>query len=1022
MEAALLQPPQPAGTKLRAIQQAKDQETLVAERAKRSGDEPPPYEFSELIGKGSYGRVFKGLNSKALVAIKIIDIDKVDYEEMTTKNLEETLKEIRILQQLRDSKARPYVNIIEEARTVHNELWIISEYCSGGSVHTLMKPTMTLQAPGLDEKYIIAISRELALGLKYIHEAGVLHRDLKCNNVLINEEGRVQLCDFGVSGQLEPEIAKRSTIVGTPYWMAPELQKEWVKDADPNSIIPPNEILYGSEVDIWAYGCTIYEMATGYPPFHKTVQWKLPESGIPQLEGDRYSDELKELVAFVLAGDPQQRPTADQILEHPYLANTTKMYPSVILRQLLERYYRWEQGGGARASLFNPYGAQAPDPLAPEDEDEDDDWTFSTTDDFERQLEGQFGDPFSGQQSGQSFVSAPPADDDRFAKLQASLKEDQIKRGKRRLDRLFDQNSTPYRYSGIGSDRPPSDLILRDFNPGAPNRETVIDLDFAAPSAADVPSIDLGEVPTLKANRLHRLLREVEMEEEEEQDSFARDQLTKRATRDWKFPTMVLPEDEPMPPKPMTEKPNRRTMEWTFDASMAEASYEPLPKESRLSRRRETQELTIPMMTAPLEDNRRTRDFVFPPRERSQNRNSMADAGPVFSSSPTLGPGFRPTLRHATTEPPGSFDDYSRLHSAPDSPLRTSMIDLDMAMIDEYRPSTADSSTASTYTAGTEATNGNPFDLEDQVHLSQNNNRASFHMKSQSEPNHQIPGLLTPQVYDDQEYPSEQGGHPHSMHARGLSSVSQMQDRPRQNNHPRQRSQQTLWDGWSHQAAYGLDDSPTGSVSTSTSTSAEDEDSVDELWEQYENQARMQQLQQLQPQPRTRLYERGPLSSVSISSSSLGPNRDRERERGRSSRNTSQDEDYPRSDAEEYADNDLADSLTFPSQRTTLTNNMSARASRVSVGLNGKPLVEFPIPRGPDPELLIGLDTDPRVLEEALCKATIELRDGLRASRDLLKAMRLEEMRPPLEKEKIGVAESGDEDDGTDEGTVRLNK
>ena len=99
---------------------------------------------------------------------------------MTTKNLQETLKEISILQQLRDSKARAYVNIIEEARTVHNELWIVSEYCSGGSVHTLMKPTMNLQTPGLDEKYIIPIARELALGLKYIHEAGVLHRDLKC--------------------------------------------------------------------------------------------------------------------------------------------------------------------------------------------------------------------------------------------------------------------------------------------------------------------------------------------------------------------------------------------------------------------------------------------------------------------------------------------------------------------------------------------------------------------------------------------------------------------------------------------------------------------------------------------------------------------------------------------------------------------------------------------------------------------------------------------------------------------------
>lgn len=114
-----------------------------------------------------------------LVAIKIIDTDKTDYEEMTTKNLQETLREINILQQLKDSRARPYVNIIEEARTVHNELWIVSEYASGGSVHTLMKPRLQQLKTGIEEKYIIPIARELALGLKFIHEAGVIHRDLK---------------------------------------------------------------------------------------------------------------------------------------------------------------------------------------------------------------------------------------------------------------------------------------------------------------------------------------------------------------------------------------------------------------------------------------------------------------------------------------------------------------------------------------------------------------------------------------------------------------------------------------------------------------------------------------------------------------------------------------------------------------------------------------------------------------------------------------------------------------------------
>ncbi|KAF2266009.1 kinase-like protein [Lojkania enalia] len=964
--------PASMGTKGRAIQQAKEMEALVAERAKRSGDEPPPYDFYELIGKGSYGRVFKGKNrnTSGLVAIKIIDIDKVDYEEMTTKNLQETLKEISILQQLRDSRARPYVNIIEEARTVHNELWIVSEYASGGSVHTLMKPSMTGPNPGLEEKFIIPIARELALGLKFIHEAGVLHRDLKCNNILIKEDGQVQLCDFGVSGTLEPDIAKRSTIVGTPYWMAPELQKEWVKDADPTSRVRPNEVLYGSEVDIWAYGCTLYEMATGFPPFHKTIQWKLPETGVPRLEGDRYSAELRDLIAFVLEANPAERPTPDKILQHPYFNDSIKLHPTVMLVSLVQRYYQWEQGGGARASLFNPYGAQAPEPLAPEIEDDDDDWTFSTTEEFDKQFAAQFPDPFASTGLTQPFtLNPPPADEDRFAKLQAQLREEQANRGKRRLDRLFDKNSTPYRYSGIGlgNDRPPSDLILRDFNPGAPNRETVIDLDFAAPTAGDVPSIDLGEVPTVKANRMNKLLREMELEEEQERrDSFDQDQADRRATRDWKFPSMPAERasirktmEWTFPAQP--ERPNRKTVEWTFDAAMAEANYEPMPKALRMSRRRDTNELILPTAQG---DSRRTRDFVFPPRDLVET-GVLHGQEAEFSSSPTLEIGVRPPLRHATTEPLGSFDDYPRINSAPQSPLRTSMIDLDMALpsVDDFRPSTAGSASTSTYTAGTEQLNGNPFDLEDQVHLSTNNNRASYHMKSQSEPNHATQPMLTPQN-DDTGYLSAQDPHHPAMHARGASSVSQMKPPPNNLHIPRQRPPQPIWDGWSHQQAYSIDDSPPTSVSTETSI--EDEESIDDLWDAFDRET-------AQRHTRSNLrYRRTPSS----------------------------DED-PRSDAEDnYAD-------PAPTYSSSI-DNIPARALRVSLGPNGKPLLDFPIPRGPDPEALLGLDADPNLLANALLKSSIEIREGLRASRDLLRAMKPKEVHVEVQSEaEIGTVRIG---------------
>lgn len=1089
MEPTRLQLPTTGGTKGRAIQQAKEMEAFVAERAKRGGEDPPPYEFLELIGKGAYGRVYKGKSRVTgnLVAVKIIEIDKVDYEEMTTKNLNDTLKEIDILQQLRESRARPYVNIIEEARPVHNELWIISEYASGGSVNTLMKPTSMLKdpGPGLPEKFIIPIARELATGLKYIHEAGVLHRDLKTNNVLILEDGRVQLCDFGVSNTLEPEKSKRTTIVGTPYWMAPELQREWAKDVDPNNLQQPKEICYGNEVDIWAYGCTIYEMATGHPPHHKMVPWQLPNAGAPQLEGDRFSQELKDFLAFILQPDPHDRPTPDQILEHSYLADSAKLYPTVSLIKLVEEYYLWEHQGGARQSLFNPFGAQAPDPLAPEPEDdEDDDWSFSTTDEFEHEHAPHFSDPFAGG-AGQTFngMNIPPAEDiGRFEQLQARFKEEAIVRGQQRLNKLFDTNTTPYRYSVIdtpesSNGRPPSDLALREFNPGAPNRETVIDLDFSMPSVDDIPNIDLGEVPTIRANRMKSIIREMQEEEQQEKlDTFnTEEELTaRRATKDWTFPSTddnrktmewsfpaggdnrkTMEWSFPAAPaadanrKTMEwsfpaqpQKPNRRTVEWTFDAAMAEANNEvPRRQSNRISRRRETKEWTFPKQG----ENGETQDFAFPmssPKRPKHGSHSKDDAN--VPASPTLGAGFRPTLRHAQTAPAlDPIDDYPEIISAPPSPLRGSMIDLDMAMVETYRPSTSGSDAI--HTGGTERMNDNPFNLEDQVQLSENNHRASFHMKSQSEPNHAVPGLLTPQQYDEQGAPMANDGR--SLHARGVSSASQVRDRdhitansniklPGQkdmlgssstgtgtaaSHRSAQRSQQIIWDGWSHTTAFGLSsDDQSPSMSVATDTSLEEED-PDELWDVFERTS-------LHPQRRWNSY--APLRSArsTASTSTFGGS------------GLDSDTDVDEGDGQGRYNPYSSDSA-YDDPPPTLPQT-SIRKSTVSVGPGGKPVVEFPIPRGPDVEKLLaggggmgmggygaggpaGVSME-KQMADMLLKSVLELRDGTRAGRDLLRAMKLEEVDesdgPSTLSTRAGSFDQHADDEGHDVSTVRMRE
>ncbi|KAF2836388.1 kinase-like protein, partial [Patellaria atrata CBS 101060] len=373
------------GHRVRQVQAAKEWQDFVEEKATRTGSDPPPYEFLELIGKGSFGRVYKAKdrNTQNIVAVKVVEIDDQDYRERPhtkDENIKSFFKEINVLQQLKESKAKN-INIIYDAFSVHSYLWLVSEYCPGGSVHTLMKPCT--KGIGLEERFIIPIARELAIALKTVHEAGVLHRDVKCANILVTEDGRVQLCDFGVAAVLESNAAKRTTVLGTPHWSPPEMVSAMKNQGE-------KALPYGAEFDCWAFGCTVYELATGLPPNSNLDIFRLPitlRRAPPRLQGDQYSPGLRDFVAFCLELRPEDRPTAAEILAHPYITNTSEHYPTDSLTELIERYAKWEQEGGHRASLFNPFGAQAP--VTGQDAQlpwtEDDEWNFSYTEQFARE-------------------------------------------------------------------------------------------------------------------------------------------------------------------------------------------------------------------------------------------------------------------------------------------------------------------------------------------------------------------------------------------------------------------------------------------------------------------------------------------------------------------------------------------------------------------------------------------------------------------------------------------------------------
>ncbi|ORC92017.1 putative p21-activated kinase 3 [Trypanosoma theileri] len=295
-----------------------DMSNVTMESLLTKGDPHQLYSNWEKLDSGSQGEVFKAKRKSdgSEVAIKRITIKRV------RKELSALLKEMTLLKALR----HPNIVTLHECYKKEKDLFLTMELMDGGKLADLLDP---IEGPRVKftEIQLSTIMREVLLALQCLHHAKCMHRDVKSDNILLSSRGEVKLGDFGLATLVSAPKGTRRTVVGTPYWMAPE-----VASGKP----------YNIKADIWSAGILFIELCDGKPPLmgiHPVRALLKVCTGPPPVmkSAKKWSETCQEFAKYLLVKDPVERPSVDDALKHPFIKMSSESSCQFIATILKER-------------------------------------------------------------------------------------------------------------------------------------------------------------------------------------------------------------------------------------------------------------------------------------------------------------------------------------------------------------------------------------------------------------------------------------------------------------------------------------------------------------------------------------------------------------------------------------------------------------------------------------------------------------------------------------------------------------